>query len=45
MAKDLVIKAELSPQTEEIVYQKVCLLGTIVTSRVKIIDLERLEYL
>lgn len=40
--KDLVIKAELSPETEEIVYQKVTLFGYLKTSRVSISNLEHL---
>lgn len=38
--RNLVVRAELSPQTEEIVYQKISAFGTINTFRVKISDLE-----
>lgn len=38
--RDLVIKAELNPSTEEVVYQKISVLGTITTNTVKIQDLE-----
>ena len=38
--RNLVVRAELSPQTEEILYQKISAFGTINTFRVKISDLE-----
>lgn len=35
------IKAELVPQTEEIVYQKISFWGSVITRKVKISDLEQ----
>lgn len=35
------IKAELVPQTEEIVYQKISFWGSVITRKVKIADLEQ----
>jgi hypothetical protein len=40
LVRNLVIKAELNPSTEEVVYQKISLFGTITTNKVKIQDLQ-----
>lgn len=44
LASDLVIKLELIPNTEEIVYQTTNIFGNLATKRAKISDLEATDF-